>query len=74
MKPVLEMPTMAQASSDSEVTCRPVEQTLSAKAVRLKALFDSWLCDDSGYDEEAWPELKAALDRDRLSYRRLFDD
>ena len=29
--------------------------------------------DDSGYDEEAWASLKAELDRDRLSTRRLFD-
>lgn len=74
MKPVLEpVRTMAQPSS-GEVCPPPQEQPLSEKAVRLKALFDSWLSDDSGYDEEAWPELKAALDRDRLSYRRLFDD
>jgi len=36
-------------------------------------LLDRWLRDDSGYDEETWPDLKAALDRDRLSARRLFD-
>jgi hypothetical protein len=37
------------------------------------ALLDKWLDDESGYDEETWPELKAALDRDRPSARRLFD-
>jgi len=37
------------------------------------ALLDEWLDDDSGYDEETWPELKESLDRDRLSDRRLFD-
>ena len=36
-------------------------------------LLDKWLEDESGYDEETWPELKAALDRDRPSRRRLFD-
>lgn len=35
-------------------------------------LLDEWMEDDSGYDEEAWPELKEALDRDRLSDRKLF--
>ena len=30
--------------------------------------------DESGYDEETWPELKVALDRDRLSKRKLFDE
>ena len=37
------------------------------------ALLDEWLQDESGYDEETWPELKEALDRDRLSKRKLFD-
>jgi hypothetical protein len=37
------------------------------------ALLDTWLSDDSGYDEETWPELKAGLERDRLSARKLFD-
>jgi hypothetical protein len=31
------------------------------------------LKDESGYDEATWPELKEALDRDRLSERKLFD-
>ncbi len=37
------------------------------------ALLDEWLKDDSGYDEETWPELKESLDRNRLSDRKLFD-
>jgi excisionase family DNA binding protein len=43
--------------------------TQAERAIRL---LDEWMADDSGYDEETWPELKAALDRDRLSSRRLF--
>lgn len=38
----------------------------------VKALLDDWLADESGYDEQTWPELKASLDRDRPSSRRLF--
>jgi hypothetical protein len=38
------------------------------------ALLEEWLRDESGYDEETWPELKKALDRDRLSARKLFDE
>jgi hypothetical protein len=26
-------------------------------------LLQEWMADESGYDEETWPELKAALDR-----------
>ena len=37
-------------------------------------LLDEWMADETGYDEETWPELKAALERERLSSRPLFDD
>ena len=43
------------------------------QAARTFALLKSWLADESGYDERTWPELKASIDRDRLSSRRLFD-
>ena len=45
----------------------------SERAIKAIALLDQWLNDDSGYDEETWPELKKSLDRERLSNRRLFD-
>ena len=28
-------------------------------------LLEDWLTDESGYDDEAWPELREALDRER---------
>ena len=37
-------------------------------------LLEEWMADASGYDEETWPELKAALQRNRLSSRPLFND
>lgn len=38
-------------------------------------LLEEWLADESGYDEETWPELKAALDRNRPpGARKLFVD
>jgi hypothetical protein len=40
----------------------------------LIRLLDEWMADESGYDEQTWPELKAALERNRLSSRHLFDD
>ena len=45
------------------------------KAKHVIALFKSWLRDESGYDEEAWPELKQALNqqRRRVGARSLFD-
>ena len=41
---------------------------------RVIRLLDEWMADESGYDEETWPELKAALERDRTSSRNLFKD
>jgi len=40
------------------------------------ALLEEWLADESGYDEETWPELKAALNRERelIGARKLFRD
>jgi hypothetical protein len=45
------------------------------RAASLVALLRSWLTDESGYDEQTWPKLKKALDkeRDRVGARRLFD-
>ncbi|MEX2558958.1 MAG: hypothetical protein WD403_03540 [Pirellulales bacterium] len=47
----------------------------SAKAQRAISLFKKWLRDESGYDEQAWPTLKKALDRERtrVKARRSFD-
>lgn len=44
------------------------------KAVAVVALLKTWLRDESGYDEETWPELKRALDEERAAVgaRRLF--
>jgi hypothetical protein len=51
---------------------------LEAQSPKIKPavdLFRRWLNDESGYDEETLPKLKAALDRERtrVGARRLFD-
>lgn len=48
----------------------------SADAASLIGLLRSWLADESGYDEETWPKLKRALERERrrVGARKLFDD
>lgn len=47
----------------------------SPNAKALIELFRGWLTDESGYDEETWPKLKRALNRERarVGARRLFD-
>ena len=49
------------------------ENRPNVAAIRL---LEEWMADDSGYDEETWPELKEALDRNRREagqYRTLFE-
>ena len=55
----------------TEVLVEPVAADAGEKA---RTLIEEWLGDESGYDEESWPELRVGLDRNRLSSRRLFDD
>ena len=43
----------------------------AASAIKL---LGEWMADESGYDEETWPDLKVGLERARLSNRKLFDD
>ncbi|MCU0567906.1 MAG: hypothetical protein MUF49_15060 [Oculatellaceae cyanobacterium Prado106] len=36
---------------------------------QMVKLLDEWMEDDSGYDEETWPNLKAALNLERDEVR-----
>lgn len=59
-----------------EIQTGLVPHTMSYEERRagLLALLAERMADESGYDEETWPALKAALDRDRLSDRKLFNE
>jgi hypothetical protein len=37
-------------------------------------LIQDWLADESGYDEETWDDLKAAMKESRRTSRNLFRD
>lgn len=64
----------AKAISDTLAELDRLEAT-SPKARAMIDMFRGWLKDESGYDEETWPKLKKALDRERarVGARRLFD-
>lgn len=49
-----------------------VEQEIAPPTEAAIRLLEEWLADESGYDEETWPELKKALDENRLSSRKFF--
>ncbi|MBN1284339.1 MAG: hypothetical protein JXB47_02975 [Anaerolineae bacterium] len=38
------------------------------------ALVRAWAADESGYDERVWPIVKQAIEENRMSYRKRFDD
>ena len=45
-----------------------------ARAEQIKKLFAEWLQDSSGYDEQAWPQIKKALNDNHSRSHNLFDD
>jgi hypothetical protein len=65
---------MIQKHGKAARASEPLRPHKQDKSKAILALLDEWLQDESGYDEETWPELKVALDRDRLSKRKLFDE
>jgi hypothetical protein len=64
---------MADKASSKWSTKRGLSESRRRADLAIR-LLDEWMADESGYDEETWPELKEALDRDRLSSRRFFDE
>jgi hypothetical protein len=46
-----------------------LQRTGNRAAIRL---LDTWLADESGYDEQAWPELKKFIEKHRLGRRKRF--
>ena len=49
-------------------------QSNKSQALALARLLRDWMEDESGYDEKAWPRLKQAMEANRLSDRRRFDE
>ena len=66
-------PTEHQSETKAPSLIEPLDAERIEKAIQL---LDEWMADESGYDEQTWPELKKALDRERdhISARRLFGE
>lgn len=69
----LEHDDASGAPSRGTMEERPRDD-LMARNRAVFRLLNEWLADESGYDEETWPELKAALQANRSSGRRLFSE
>jgi len=65
---------MTQTITRRARSSRTPESLARIKARKLKKLLDTWLADESGYDERVWPRLKRAIEENRLSSRKRFDD
>ncbi len=61
---------------ERESVSRSKRQEARQRNRATQALLSDWLADDSGYDEETWPELKKALEENRSAAAegRLFRD
>ncbi|MCP4105153.1 MAG: hypothetical protein GY749_06395 [Desulfobacteraceae bacterium] len=66
-------PIAHQNELEAEYPTKPLDRERIHKIIQL---LDEWMADESGYDEDTWPELKKALNRERdnVSARRLFDE
>lgn len=61
-----------EAGGPSKVaSASPAQREKNAAAIRL---IESWLADESGYDEAVWPIVKAAIEDNRLSDRSRFGE
>ena len=49
-------------------------KTDSVRVAKVKKLFEDWLLDSSGYDEEAWPQIKQSLNENHSTSHNLFDE
>jgi hypothetical protein len=58
---------------EKKVRAAEVAAALPERIEAAIRLLDEWAADDSGYDEDTWPKLRATLEEDRLSARSLFD-
>ncbi|MCL1470742.1 hypothetical protein [Argonema antarcticum] len=69
--------TTQQIEHQNQPKTHSLIEPLTQEAIdKVIQLLDEWMDDDSGYDEETWPELKEALDTERnlVSAGRLFDE
>ncbi len=60
--------------SSPEQRRRPPEERVRTRNATARKLLQTWLADESGYEEETWPLLKQALEDNHSGSRKLFRD
>jgi hypothetical protein len=61
---------MAQTVAGRNQRSLPRASRRGKKTRKLMKLLDTWLADESGYDERVWPTIEKALEENRDSIRR----
>jgi len=64
---------IAYSNSEIEMAGRRTSVQRIKNKIAIQ-LLNSWLEDDSGYDEEIWLKAKNAIEENRLSQRKKFND
>lgn len=68
---------MASINTDTKLRENTEPENLPSSQMNSKAciqLLNQWLADESGYDEENWPKIKAMIERNRTANRPLFNE
>ena len=67
--------------TEDEILAAPEDQTMTQsrddqrrKNQAARRLLREWRADTSGYDEEAWPQVRQLIEENRLSPRSRFGD
>ena len=68
------MDSASKKPSSKHRTSPKLSRKETATVKKVQQMFDSWLQDTSGYDENTWPELKKALDENHSRTHRLFNE
>ena len=51
-----------------------LQETHKTQNEKALELLDTWIADNSGYDEKVWPKLKETIETNRFSERKRFND
>jgi hypothetical protein len=75
----MESETLTYPVSSAVEFQRPKRSNNILAVQRLKnevarRLLQAWLADDSGYDEKVWKIVKKAIEKNKLSSRKRFND
>ncbi|HEY7546397.1 MAG TPA: hypothetical protein VID27_16025 [Blastocatellia bacterium] len=68
---------MANINTDTKLREHAEPKNLASSELKREAciqLLNQWLADESGYDEENWPKIKAMVEENRTSDRSLFNE